>query len=417
MILNDKEEAYSFKYKRGYFVDWRVLDKHKKTLYQKVDYWLDSTKSDTPKLIDKRTFFEGIERTIKKPFRVMPFFDPAPWGGQWMKEVCGLDKSVVNYGWCFDCVPDENSLLFNVNEELFEMPSVNLVYIKNRELLGDEVHSRFGDSFPIRFDLLDTMEGGNLSLQVHPTTQYTLENFGLPYTQDESYYVVEAGEDGTVYLGFKEDVDSEEMIAGLKKAEKNPDLGFNDEKYVNIYSAKKHDHFLIPSGTIHCSGRNTVVLEISSTPNLFTFKLWDWNRLDLEGKPRPINVDRGIDVLDWSRDTKFVEENLINQLEKLREGDGWMEEATGLYKTQFIETRRQIFSEPVSLDTEGSVNVLCLVDGDEIVVESPTNAFEPFIVNYAETFIIPATLKEYTIRPHGRSEGKECITIKASVRF
>jgi hypothetical protein len=88
-----------------------------------------------------------------------------------------------------------------------------------------------------------------------------------------------------------------------------------------------------------------------------------------------------------------------------------------LHETEFIETRRHWFSKKVAHTTNGSVNVLNLIEGREAIVESPTNLFEPFIVHYAETFIIPESVKEYTIRPHGESEGKECATIKAFVRF
>jgi len=414
--IDNREDPFSIQYKRGYFNDWHVLDKHKKKLYEKVDYWLD-TVGEEPKLIDRATFFTGIEKTANSPFRVVPFFDPGPWGGQWMKEVCDLDRSVVNYGWCFDCVPEENSLLLNVQGELFEMPSVNLIYLKSREILGDPVESRFGDSFPIRFDLLDTMGGGNLSLQVHPTIQYARDNFGLPYTQDESYYVVDAKEDALVYLGLKPGIDRHAMIADLEKANKNMDVGFDEKKYVNILPARKHDHFLIPAGTIHCSGSNSVVLEISATPNLFTFKLWDWNRLGLDGKPRPINLDRGKEVIRWDRDAEYVANELVNQFVTVGEGDGWIEERTGLHKTEFIETRRHTFSKTVRHTTGDSVNVLTLLEGREIIVESPTNAFEPFIVHYAEAFIVPAHVNEYLITPHGESDGDECITIKASVRF
>lgn len=414
--IDNRKDPFSIQYKRGYFNDWLVLDKHKKKLYEKVDYWLD-TVGEEPKLIDRATFFAGIEKTASSPFRVVPFFDPGPWGGQWMKKVCDLDRSVVNYGWCFDCVPEENSLLFNVQGELFEMPSVNLIYLKSREILGDPVESRFGDSFPIRFDLLDTMGGGNLSLQVHPTIQYARDNFGLPYTQDESYYVVDAKEDALVYLGLKPGIDRHAMIADLEKANKNPDVGFDEKKYVNILPARKHDHFLIPAGTVHCSGSNSVVLEISATPNLFTFKLWDWNRLGLDGKPRPINLDRGKEVIRWDRDAEYVANELVNQFVTVGEGDGWIEERTGLHKTEFIETRRHTFSKTVRHITGNSVNVLTLLEGREIIVESPTNAFEPFIVHYAEAFIVPAHVNEYLITPHGESDGDECITIKASVRF
>jgi len=414
--IENKNDAFSLQYKRGYFNDWRVLDKHKKTLFNHVDYWLDSTQEE-PKIIDKKTFFNGVEKTIRKPFRVVPFFDPAPWGGQWMKEVCNLDKSVSNFGWCFDCVPEENSLLFEIKGETFEIPSVNLVYLKSKDLLGEPVEARFGEDFPIRFDILDTMDGGNLSLQVHPTIQFARDNFGLPYTQDESYYLIEAKEDAGVFLGLKSGIDTKSMINDLKNANQDSKLSFDDEKYINHIPTKKHDHFLIPAGTIHCSGKNSVVLEISATPNLFTFKLWDWNRLGLDGKPRPINIERGEKVIQWNRETHYVMTQLVNQFKEVSCGKGWVEERTGLHKTQFIETRRHIFTERVIHTTNDSVNVLNLVEGYEIIVESPNENFEPFVVHYAETFIIPASVKEYTIRPYGKSEGKKCITIKAYIRF
>ena len=414
--IDNRKDAVSLQYKRGYFNDWRVCDKYKESLFDKVDFWLDTHIATEPKMIDQTTFFKGIEETVHSPFRVVPFFDPAPWGGQWMKEVCDLDPEKENYGWCFDCVPEENSLYFEVNGVRFELPSVDLVLLKTRELLGEPVEARFGKDFPIRFDFLDTVDGGNLSVQVHPTTQFIRENFGMYYTQDESYYLLDAKEGATVYLGLKTGIDKNEMIEDLRKAQKG-EIVFNTEKYVNKLPAKKHDHYLIPGGTVHCSGSEALVLEISSTPNLFTFKLWDWQRLGLDGKPRPINVERGKEVIDWKRDTEYVKQHLANHLTKISEGDGWREERTGLHPNEFIETRRHWFTKPVTHHTNNSVNVLNLIEGEEAIIESPNGAFKPFVVHYAETFIIPANVNEYIISPYGKSAGKECATIKAYVRF
>lgn len=414
--VDNREDAVSLQYKRGYFNDWRILDRYKESLFGRVDFWLDTHIANEPRLIDKETFFKGIEETVKTPFRVVPFFDPAPWGGQWMKEVCGLNPEKENYGWCFDCVPEENSLYFEVNGVRFELPSVDLVLLKSRELLGEPVEARFGKDFPIRFDFLDTVDGGNLSVQVHPTTQFIRENFGMYYTQDESYYLLDAKEGASVYLGLKTGIDKNEMIHDLREAQKG-EVVFDTERYVNRLPAKKHDHYLIPGGTVHCSGSEALVLEISSTPNLFTFKLWDWQRLGLDGKPRPINVERGKDVIDWKRDTEYVNKHLANRFTQVAEGDGWREECTGLHPNEFIETHRHWFSKPVTHHTNNSVNVLNLVEGEEAVVESPINAFKPFVVHYAETFIIPASVGEYTIAPYGKSVGQECGTIKAYVRY
>ena len=413
---DNSSEAPSLQYKRGYFNDWRICDSHKDKIMGQVEYWIDTHIAGTPKMIDRATFLAGLEKTAVNPFRVVPFFDPAPWGGQWMKEVCDLDRERQNFGWCFDCVPEENSLLFAIEGTLFEIPSVDLVLWKSTQLLGEAVEARFGKDFPIRFDFLDTTGGGNLSLQVHPTTQFIRDNFGMSYTQDESYYLLDAGEGAHVYIGLKTGIDKDEMIEDLRKAQRG-EIVFDADKYANKIPTKKHDHFLIPGGTVHCSGAESMVLEISSTPNLFTFKLWDWQRLGLDGKPRPINVERGSKVINWGRDTEYVHEHLYNHVRQVAEGDGWREESTGLHPNEFIETRRHWFTAPVEHNTDGSVNVFNLIEGEEAIVESPDNAFEPFVVHYAETFIIPACIGKYTIRPYGASEGKECATIKAYVRF
>lgn len=414
--VENKAEGASYQYKRGYFVDWIVCDRLKKQLLGKADYWMDTHTAGEPKMIRGSLLREGLDKTAHRPFRVVPFFDPAPWGGQWMKRVCGLDPELQNYGWCFDCVPEENSLYFDVNGVLFEMPANNLVFHNTRDLLGGPVESRFGQDFPIRFDFLDTMGGGNLSLQVHPTTQYIRDTFGIYYTQDESYYLLDAKEGATVFLGLKTGVDPDEMIAALNESQETG-RPFDAEKYVNRWPAKKHDHFLIPNGTIHCSGAEAMVLEISATPSIFTFKLWDWGRLGLDGLPRPINIGHGSHVIQWERQTDFVRRNLVNHIEPLGQGDGWREERTGLHENEFIETRRHWFTGPVTHNTDGGVQVLNLVEGREAVVESPSDAFEPFVVHYAETFIIPASVGEYVIRPYGEAEGTECGTIKAYVRF
>ena len=414
--IDNRQDAVSLQYKRGYFNDWRILDRYKNGLFDRVDYWLDTNVKCNPKMIDRQTFIKGMNQTINGPFRVVPFFDPAPWGGQWMKEVCGLDPTSKNYGWCFDCVPEENSLYLNVNGVLFEMPSINVVLLRSKDLLGEPVEARFGKDFPIRFDFLDTVGGGNLSLQVHPTTQFIRDSFGMYYTQDESYYLLDAKEGATVYLGLKTGINRDDMISDLREAQKG-NIVFDAERYINRLPAKKHDHYLIPGGTVHCSGAGALVLEISSTPNLFTFKLWDWQRLGLDGKPRLINVERGKCVIDWKRNTEYVYNHLANQVTLVAEGDGWCEERTGLHPNEFIETRRHWFTKTVTHDAHGSVNVLNLVEGDEAVVKSPTGAFEPFVVHYAETFIVPACVGQYTITPCGDTAGKQYATIKAYVRY
>ena len=413
--ISNNSDPFSYQYKRSYFVDWRVCDSYKRLITDSVDFYLDTTIPGQPKLVSSTAIDDALVAYTQTPFRLVPFFDPGPWGGQWLKEVCDLPRDQVNYAWGFDCVPEENSLLIDFSGTLFEIPSINLVFTHPEKLLGSKVYEAFGAEFPIRFDFLDTMSGGNLSLQVHPLKDYIRKHFGMGYTQDESYYILDAGPEAFVYLGLKEQVNSAEMVAELEQAQESTEW-FDADKHVEKWPVKKHDHILIPSGTVHCSGANTMVLEISATPYIFTFKLWDWGRMGLDGNPRPISLEHGKNVIQWDRTTAWTGQNLVNQTRQLASGNGWVEEQTGLDSTSFIETRRHWFTNKVTHYTNGSANVLNLIEGRCAIVESPDSSFKPFVIHYAETFVVPASVEVYTVRPYVESEGKKCATIKASVR-
>lgn len=402
------------KYKRGFFIEWRLADRYKKERYEKFTYLLDTEKENAPVLTTGNAFRGALQQLARKPFRMEPYFDPGVWGGQWMKENFGLDVSKENFAWSFDGVPEENSLNLEIGGKVLKVPAQDLVFYAPHELLGERVHGRFGAEFPIRFDLLDTMGGQNLSMQVHPLTEYIYEKFGMPYTQDESYYLLDADEDEEtyVYLGLKEGVDKKEMERELRAAEKGEEL-FPAEKYVNKIPVKKHDHVLIPAGTVHCSGKNTMVLEISATPYIFTFKLWDWGRLGMDGLPRPIHLDHGMKNIQWNRDTKWVYDNIVGQQKTLEKTENCEVERTGLHSREFIDTMRYTFSEVYTVSMDDTVHVMNLVDGRSATIESVDGSFAPFTVHYAETAIVPAAVGTYRIVP---KKGETIKMLVASVR-
>ena len=403
------------KYKYGYFVLWRMADRLKTGLLPRVDLMIDANDRDVPKAVSGAGYLRALDQAARQPFRVRPYFDPGVWGGQWIRKQLGIPTEAANLAWGFDGVPEENGLGLTFGDTTLEFPCIDLVLTHPRELLGERVHGRFGAEFPIRFDLLDTMEGGNLSLQVHPLTEYIQEQFGMHYTQDESYYILEADtdRDPAVYLGVKTGIRPDEMIADLEEAQRGG-APFEAEKYVNRIPVKKHDHLLIPAGTVHCSGANTVVLEISATPYIFTFKLWDWGRIGLDGLPRPIHINHGKNNIQWDRNTEWVYRELVNRIEPVYEADGIRVERTGLHPREFLETIRYTLSKPYTCRCNDSVHVINLVDGKEMTVESPDGLFRPFTVHYAETAILPAAIGEYRLCP--TAESPEIKVIDASVR-
>ena len=400
------------KYKRGFFAEWRWADREKDHLLNTMDFYLDMTTQGSPAMVDGAAYREALRQTTQRPFRMVPYFDPGVWGGNWMKDHFELPENGSNYAWSFDGVPEENSLLLDFGGHLIQTPALNLVLQQPRALLGDRVHARFGKEFPIRFDMLDTINGQNLSLQVHPLTEYIQQNFNMHYTQDESYYILDAQEGSSVWLGVREGVDPAAMEADLRRAQAG-EAPFPAEKYINHIPVKKHDHILIPAGTTHCSGAGTMVLEISATPYIFTFKLWDWGRLDLDGKPRPIHLDHGMANIQWDRDTKWVHENLVGQTTVVHQDENALVERTGLHEREFIDTFRYTTAASVTVARNGSVHVLNLVDGARARLVSPDGAFAPFELHYAETCILPQAAGDYRIEA---PDGAEVKMIVACVR-
>lgn len=400
------------KYKRGFFAEWRWADREKDHLLNTMDFYLDMTTQGSPAMVDGAAYRKALCQTAQRPFRMVPYFDPGVWGGNWMKDHFELPENGSNYAWSFDGVPEENSLLLDFGGHLIQTPALNLVLQQPRALLGDRVHARFGKEFPIRFDMLDTINGQNLSLQVHPLTEYIQQNFNMHYTQDESYYILDAQEGSSVWLGVREGVDPAAMEADLRRAQAG-EAPFPAEKYINHIPVKKHDHILIPAGTTHCSGAGTMVLEISATPYIFTFKLWDWGRLDLDGKPRPIHLDHGMANIQWDRDTKWVHENLVGQTTVVHQDENALVERTGLHEREFIDTFRYTTASSVTVARNGSVHVLNLVDGARARLVSTDGAFAPFELHYAETCILPQAAGDYRIEA---PDGAEVKMIVACVR-
>jgi len=397
-------------YKRFYFVDWVVLNKYRQKIKDRIAIVADGQWKENISWALHDSISKGLQFIAKNVIRARPWFEAGTWGGQWLKEhIPSLNKNEINYAWSFELIVPENGLLFESDGNLLEISFDWLMEYCSQELMGKD-SERFGTAFPIRFDFLDTFDGGNLSIQCHPSLEYIQENFGETITQDETYYILDCKKDAGVYLGFQHDINAKEFRKVLEESE-DSDAPVEVEKYVQRHPAHKHDLFLIPNGTIHSSGVNNLVLEISATPYIFTFKMYDWVRLDLEGNPRPINIEHAFNNLNFDRKGEKVKEELISRPNVLEENDHYKIIHLPTHKEHFYDVHRIEFCKEAEINTDNKCHVLMLVEGNSIAVKTSSGYEQKF--NYGETFIIPAAAGSYQLINEGHETAK---VIKAFIK-
>ena len=398
-------------YKRFYFIDWVVLNRHKKALLPEIDIFVDAQRETEITWAEGNVIRAGLDRLARNGFRVRPWFEPGAWGGQRIKEFINeLPHDVPNYAWSFELIVPENGIIFGGDGKMLELSFDSVMYEAGEDVVGKECYAAYGDEFPIRLDYLDNFDGGNLSIQCHPRKEYIQKNFGEVLTQEETYYILDTKPGAEVYLGFKEDIVPEEFEAALKKSHETA-TPLDVEKYINAEPSRKHGLYLIPPGTLHSSGRNNLVLEISTTPYIFTFKMYDWMALDLDGRPRPINIRRAMENLYFDRKGSRIAEEFVSHPYMMEKGDGWELWHVPTHKNHSYDVHRYVVDTEVEVKTEGKCHALNLVEGSSATVI--TEGGMTFHLTYAESLVISAAAGSYRII---NDSGKQIMMVKAFMK-
>lgn len=386
--------------RRAYYIDFDIALALRRVLLKGnlVDFYIDST--NELMMLPKAALNEVFGKLSKMPFRCTPVYLEGVWGGYFVKNLRNVpDSEMKNIAWVFDMIPMEVSVRIQIGDNIINMPFYSFLQNQEENIMGEKCVEKFGGFFPIRFNYDDTFHsGGNMSIQVHSGADYNRENFGEFGRQDESYYIVEAGHGAKTYLGFKDDIDPDEFLSLAKESEvKRTEIDY--KKYINAVDSKPGVQVMIPAGTIHASGQNQVILEIGSlTVGSYTYKLYDYLRLDLDGVPRPIHSYHGERVLRKERNTTWINNNVVQAPRTIREGKGWKESIIGEHDLLYFSLRHLEFEKEIEDDTAGKFHVLSLVNGRNVVVESIDNPELCYKQNFLDIIVVPASVGRYRIR-------------------
>jgi len=410
---NTAGKTQSISPKKLYYIDFPVNDRHRNQLQPRLDFYMDGNDIESPLMISQSLLQKATTSLAGSPFCLKYLYEPGPWGGQWLKKIRRLPAHWINCAWSYEVIAPEQSILLQLDHNvIIEFPWTTFFALQYDKIMGNIPRRRFAGQFPIRYDYLDTMDGGDLSIQVHPTTSYIRKQFGEAYHQGEMYYLVAARDGACVNLGINQETKRDDFFHAATLADEQG-IAFDYRQFVNSVPCKKHDLLLIPPGTVHGSGVGNVVLEISATTYRYTFKIYDHLRPDLSGVMRPIHVRHAFNVIKWFRRTKWVDKNLRQEPMLVRQGNGWAEYLIGDRREFFHIVFRLEFDERIDDDTSGKFHILTLVEGDAVLLHAIDDPSKRIKFNYSETIIVPACFGKYTIINQGVSP---CTIVKAGLR-
>jgi len=222
------------------------------------------------------------------PLTFQPILKHRIWGGDKLKKLLAKEFISEQIGESWELSTLENDISIIANGMYKNKPFTELISQFPTEILGKKIIERFGNSFPLLFKFLDASE--NLSIQVHPNDELAQKRHNCP-GKTEMWYIIQADKNTRNIIGFKEKSSPKEYI---EKLENNDLLSI-----LNQESVQKGDVFFLETGTVHAIGKGIVLAEIQQTSDI-TYRIYDWNRIDKDGKSRALHLDWALDTINYN---------------------------------------------------------------------------------------------------------------------
>jgi mannose-6-phosphate isomerase class I len=366
---------------------------HLKSQIGRINWFCDFQRNHDPLWMDFGDLCRSLHELAERPFRVKPIISSSLWGGQWLLKNIFNRYPGRNIGWSFVFLPYENSILLQ-NDASVEVPFDLLAMTEANSILGKEVSRRIGDDIPLRINITDTMQGDDLSCQVHPTQGFAEKEFGKKFDEYEIYYVLKSKRNSRIHLGFRNHADFSEFSQAVSRAE-SESLPFKTDDFINSWRSIVGQLYYVFPGSVHYIGKDNLVIEIISGSIIHTLRVYDYLRVDNQGQRRNVDVKRSLKALNPEITADFVEANLMPALTKVDQMKGCADYCFDNHLKIPIKVEIRKIERKAIIEGNGKkFHLLTLVKGDDVEIRSESGSHP---LHYLETILIPAALNQYRI--------------------
>jgi mannose-6-phosphate isomerase len=227
------------------------------------------------------------------PLKFTPSFHSKIWGGQKIKQIFPkINLKNVGEVWLLSGMEDKETFVAEGNLAANSINDLTEIFMS--DLLGDDNYVQFGEAFPLLFKLIDAND--YLSVQVHPDAHFA-EHHGFA-EKNEAWYVLDADENAELLLGFNRKTNREQVLDAIQKG-RLLDL-------LNHMKVTKGDLLFVPAGTIHAIGKGVMLAEIQQSSDT-TFRIWDYDRKDVDGLSRKLHIEEALHCLDYEKTVALID--------------------------------------------------------------------------------------------------------------
>lgn len=305
-----------------------------------------------------------------------PYLKSVIWGGDRIAPYKGIpaEGSSIGESWEISAVPGHVSVVDR--GPLAGKTLTELIGEYGAELVGKDIFKRFGNKFPLLIKFIDAH--ADLSVQVHPDDRLAGERHNCP-GKTELWHIIATAPDAKIYVGFKKSITPDEYERHVS------DHTIMD--VISSYDSAPGDTFFLPAGRIHAIGAGNLLAEIQQTSDI-TYRIYDYDRRDSDGKPRELHTAQARDAIDYTVHPSYKSSAHGSLLAEC---------------PHFIAHRISSGDTPVMLpNTRDSFTVVVCLDGEaDISSENPETGTQTHHIKRGETLLFPATLRN--IRAEGHS--------------